>query len=102
MGPMPSSKPKSHLSGKKYTPGHTSVIEAARAPVQAAARLACVSKISLGFITSIGNGPISIKFLPEGTGCLLAKVRGSRSIQEIRVYTSDTEQTMAGMRSALS
>ena len=80
-----------HLSGGKYTASHTTVIEAAVAPTRAAASLDCVSKISLGLIKTLRNGPIALKFSDEGPGCLLAKVRGARSIQEVRIYTSDKD-----------
>ena len=97
---MASSKASGHLSGGKYTARHTTVIDAASLPAQAAARLACVSKISLGLIKTLRNGPPAIKFTDEGTGCLLVKVRGGSSIQEIRVYTTDTEETQTVMQAA--
>lgn len=77
-----------HLSGGKFTANHTTVIDAAEAPSRAAAELECVSKISLGLIKTLKNGPPNIKFIDEGPGCLLAKIRGVRAIQEVRVYTS--------------
>ena len=94
---MASSRPSGHLSGGKFTASHTTVIEAADAPARAAAQLACVSKVSLGLIKTLRNGPPALKFLDEGPACLLAKVRGIRSLQEIRVYTSDKEATKAAM-----
>ena len=97
---MASNRPSGHLSGGKFTASHTTVIEAADAPARAAAGLECVSKISLGLIKTLRNGPPAIKFLDEGPGCLLAKVRGIRSIQEVRVYTSDKESTKAAMAAA--
>jgi hypothetical protein len=93
---MANTRPSGHLSGGKFTASHTTVIEAAHA----AAQLACVTKISLGFIKTLKNGPPAIKFLPESPGCLLAKVRGTRSLQEIRVYTDDQEQAQAVMEAA--
>lgn len=86
-----------HLSGGKFTASHTTVIEAAEAPARAAAGLACVGKVSLGLIKTLPNGPPAIKFLDEGPGCLLAKVRGARSLQEVRVYTQDKEAVRAAM-----
>ena len=91
-----------HLSGGKYTASHTTVIEAADAPARAAARLACVSKISLGLIKTLRNGPPAIKFSEECAGCLLVKVRGGSSLQEVRVYTTDAEETRAAMTAAFS
>jgi hypothetical protein len=90
------------LAGGKYAPTHTSVTEAALAPAKAAAALPCVSKVILGIITPIRNGPISIKFLDEGVSCLLAKVRGPRSLQEIRVYATDKRRVMEAMELALA
>ena len=92
--------PSRNLSGGKYTATHSSVIEAAYAPTRAAAALSCVSKISLGMITPLGNGRPAIKFLDEGPGCLLAKVRGPRSLQEIRIYTSDKDKVSEVMLAA--
>ena len=54
---MAGSRASGHLSGGKYTASHTTVIDAALLPAQAAARLACVSKISLGLIKTLRNGP---------------------------------------------
>jgi hypothetical protein len=89
-----------HLSGGKYTASHTTVIDAAAAPAQAAARLDCVRKISLGLIKTLRNGPPAIKFSEESPGCLLVKVRGASSIQEVRVYSTDKEATQAAMQAA--
>ena len=89
-----------HLSGGKFTASHTTVTEAAYAPALAASELDCVSKVSLGMIKSLHNGPPAIKFLEEGPGCLLAKVRGTRSLQEVRVYASDLPQAQAAMEVA--
>ncbi|MBV9851870.1 MAG: hypothetical protein JO250_19560 [Armatimonadetes bacterium] len=99
---MANSRASGHLSGGKFTASHTTVIEAAAAPAQAAAQLECVSKVSLGLIKTLKNGPPAIKFLDEGPGCLLVRVRGTRSIQEVRVYTSDKEQTQAVMEAAFT
>ncbi len=99
---MAKSRPSGHLSGGKYTASHTTVIAAAEAPARAAARLECVSKISLGLIQTLRNGPPAIKFLEEGSGCLLVKVRGGRSIQEVRVYTMDMAETQAAMEAAFT
>ena len=99
---MASSRASGHLSGGKFTASHTTVIEAADAPARAAAQLECVSKVSLGLIKSLHNGPPAIKFIEEGPGCLLAKVRGTRSLQEVRVYTSDQEATKTAMAAAFT
>jgi hypothetical protein len=89
-----------HLSGGKYTASHTTVTEAAAAPARAAAALECVSKVSLGLIKPLPTGPPAIKFLEESAGCLLVRVRGARSLQEVRVYTGDAAQVRAAMTAA--
>jgi len=94
------SRASGHLSGGKYTASHTTVIDAALQPAQAAARLSCVSKISLGLIKTLRNGPPAIKFTEECAGCLLVKIRGVSSIQEIRVYTTDKDATQDVMQAA--
>lgn len=99
---MANNRPSGHLSGGKFTASHTTVIEAAHAPARAAAALGCVSKVSLGLIKSLKNGPPALKFLDDGPGCLLVKVRGARSIQEVRVYTSDKERTQTAMTDAFT
>jgi hypothetical protein len=90
-----------HLQGGKFTASHTTVIDAAREPVIAAEKLDCVTKISLGHIKKLPNGPISIKFMDEGEGCLLAKIRGVAFLQEIRIYTTDKQRTKETMSRAL-
>ena len=97
---MAGSRASGHLSGGKYTASHTTVIDAALLPAQAAAKLECVSKISLGLIKTLRNGPPAIKFAEGGAGCLMVKVRGVSSIQEIRVYTTDKEAVEEAMRAA--
>ncbi len=89
-----------HLSGGKYTTSHTTVIAAAEMPARAAAQLECVSKVSLGLIKTLRNGPPAIKFIDEGPGCLLVKVRGPSSLQEVRVYSKDKEAVIAAMTAA--
>ena len=91
-----------HLSGGKYTASHTTVIDAALGPAQAAAQLECVRKISLGLIKTLRNGPPALKFSEESPGCLLVKVRGASSIQELRVYTTDKDATQAAMEAAFT
>lgn len=99
---MANSRPSGHLSGGKFTASHTTVTEAADAPARAAAQMECVSKVGLGLIKALRNGPPAIKFLDDGPGCVLAKVRGVRSIQEVRVYTSDKQATIEAMQAAFT
>jgi hypothetical protein len=90
-----------HLQGGKFTASHTTVIDAAREPALAAAKLDCVRKISLGLIKKLPNGDPSLKFVDEGEGCLLVKVRGVAFLQEVRVYTTDKQATKEAMTRAL-
>ncbi len=94
---MAGSRPTGHLSGGKYTTSHTTVIKAAEMPARAAAQLECVTKVSLGLIKTLRNGPPAIKFIDEGPGCLLVKVRGVSSLQEVRVYSRDKDAVRAAM-----
>ena len=98
---MPGKK-SDHLQGGKYTASHTTVIQAARGPVQAAEKLPSVNKVSLGIIKQIAKGPLSIKFQDLGPTCFLAKIRGATSIQEVRVFTSDMEEAKKAMTKALT
>jgi hypothetical protein len=99
---MATHRPSGHLSGGKFTASHTTVIQAASVPAQAAAQLVCVSKVSLGLIKTLRNGPPAIKFIDEGPGCLLVKVRGVSAIQEVRVYTSDKEAVQNAMEAVFN
>ncbi len=95
------SRKSGHLQGGKFTTAHTTVTEAARGVALAANRLDSVRKISLGLITSVPRGPLSIKFTHESPGCLLAKVRGYTSVQELRIYTADFDEAKEAMSAAI-
>jgi hypothetical protein len=91
-----------HLQGGKFTTSHTSIISVAIAPTRAAEKLACVSKISLGIIKSIPTGQIGLKYMEMSPGCLMVKVRGTSSIQEIWIYTSNAAEVRDVMHKALN
>lgn len=91
----------SHLQGGKFTASHTTVIDAARAPAVAAEKLDCVTKVSLGLIKKLPVGVPAIKFTDESDTCLLAKIRGTASLQEVRVYTTDKQLTKEAMARAM-
>ena len=79
--------PKNHRSGKKIGKSHTTVIDAAEKVIDFLVKLPDVSKVITGRITSgIKNAPASMK-IEKKTGCLLIKVRGSKSIQEISIFS---------------
>ncbi len=68
---------------------HTTLIDAAEPIVDYLMRHMHVSKIVAGHITMrLKTAPHRLKMMEE-SGCLLLKVRGTASIQEIRVFSSD-------------
>jgi hypothetical protein len=89
-----------HKSGGKITASHTSIIDAAFPVVEAAERLAEVTKISLGIIKQVGKsrGRHRIKFL-EITGGWKLTVRGSSTIQELYVYSQSPASTRSSLES---
>jgi len=89
-----------HKSGGKITANHSSLIDAAFPVVEAAEKLPEVSKISLGFIKTTGKsrGIIRMKFSPIGGGWKIT-VRGSSTVQEIFIYTSDADETKTLLQS---
>ena len=83
---------KGHRQGGKISGKHTTVIPAAEKVVDFLNRRDIVNKISVGFIKhGIKSGRHSIKIAYMDSGLLL-KIRGSASIQEIRVYTIKGEE----------
>ena len=83
-----------HRAGGKITASHTSIIDAAVPIVAAAEKLPEVSKISLGIIKQVGRGGQQrrVKYLPITGGWKLT-VRGSATVQEIFLYTSQATST---------
>jgi hypothetical protein len=81
-----------HRAGGELTRSHTTLIDAAVPVVDLLQARPEVSKISLGLIKNIGKGSTGLKFHPAVGGWRLV-VRGSTSLQEIVVYTSDPAQT---------
>jgi hypothetical protein len=83
---------KGHKQGGKITGSHTTVIPAAEKLIDFLQKQKIVNKISIGFIKhGIRNGRHSIKIMQMNSGLLL-KIRGSASIQEIRVYTNKEDE----------
>ena len=72
------------------TRSHTSLIEAALPVVKKASQMPEVSKISLGIIKQINIGKPRIKFSTI-TGGIKAVIRGNASIQEIFIYTKESD-----------
>lgn len=82
-------------AGKKYTSTHTTIIEAAAPLVDFASEHILINKIVLGIIKSLpqSRGGITrrIKCIHE-PACLFVKIRGNRSIQEIRFFSNNIIQ----------
>jgi hypothetical protein len=84
---------KGHKQGGKITGKHTTVIPSAEKVVDLLQKNDLVNKISVGFIKhGIRGGRHAIKIMDMDSGLLL-KIRGTASIQEIRVYTTYPEKT---------
>jgi len=76
----------------KTTKNHTTYIKTAEKLLKELNKMSEVEKISLGFIKRTPNkkGKVGLK-VKEISGGLHLKVRGNTSIQDIYVYTKDTE-----------
>lgn len=84
---------KGHRQGGKIKGRHTTIIPAAEKIVDLLSRNPEVKKISIGFIKhGIKNGKHAIKVTDLDSGVLL-KIRGTASIQEIRIY-ADTKESV--------
>lgn len=93
---------KNNLNSGKMGGRHTALIDAAKPVVRSAQKMPEVKKISAGFIKhNIGTGKHRIK-IKEMVGGLVLDVRGSVSIQEIRVYTSDAAKTKERLEAEFS
>ena len=80
---------KGHRQGGKIKGRHTTVIPAAEGVVDFLEKNSTVRKIVVGFIKQgIKGGRHAVKIAQMDSGLLL-KIRGTASIQEIRVYTKD-------------
>lgn len=83
-----------HLAGSKISKSHTSIIEAAEPILREVRQQIEVSKIVLGPIRKVKNGPrrVKIQNIPAG---IKAICRAPNSIQDIYIYTSNPEQISA-------
>lgn len=85
---------KGHRNGGKICGRHTTVSEHAIKVVDFVEKLPEVTRISIGRLTAgIKNAPHCIKLM-ERSGGLLVKVRGSNTIQEFTIYSSDVKKTV--------
>ena len=78
---------KGHVAGGKVGGNHTTIIPTAEGLVKFLKRQKAVTNVSLGEIRQVGNGShrISVK---EITGGLEVKVRGTKTIQILKICTS--------------
>lgn len=81
-----------HASGGKITGSHTTIIDAAKAVIDAAKKSDLVTKIALGFIKA--NLPTGKKSMKAGeiTGGLSLKIRGVNTLQTIFIYTDNPKK----------
>ena len=93
---------KNHRQGGKMGGRHTTVIDAAQQVVNLAHKMPEVTKVVAGFITpGIKGGQQRIK-IKEMVGGLLLVVRGSASMQEVRVYSNNIKKTQRTFECELS
>lgn len=83
---------KNHAMGGKVTATHTTIIDVAEGMIAHAQNRREISKIVLGVITQVGTGKKRVRFTDITTG-LLVTVRGSCTLQEIRVFTRNKTVT---------
>lgn len=81
----------SHLSGKKISKSHSTIIDAAKKLASLLVASPLVEKLSIGEIRVIGNGPKRIKAVRSSAGIKLT-VRGRNSVQYFFVYTSKSQE----------
>lgn len=86
-------KHKGKRSGGKFTSSHTTVIPTAEKVVDLVHKCKTVTKISLGLIEGglrSAKGGERVKVMKSET-CLLLKVRGGTTHQELRVYARNVD-----------
>jgi len=94
-----------HRNGEKFGGNHTTFIDLAAELVDIAVSRPEVNTISAGVIQGgqgVAGGDRRVKFCDTRGGILL-KVRQSRSVQEVRIITTDPRATMVALaRAALN
>lgn len=80
-----------HLSGKKISKSHSTIIDAAKKLASFIVTEPSVDKLSIGEIRVIGNGPQRIKTVLSSAGIKLT-VRGRNSVQYFFVYTTKPQK----------
>lgn len=77
----------------RITKSHSTLIEEAEKIIKYLNRDDNVSRVSAGVIQSIGSGPIKVKITTD-SGAILLQVRGSSSVQDVRIFSSDFQHTI--------
>lgn len=86
-----------HRSGGKIGGKHTTVIDASKPVVDFLLKNVNVTSVTVGHIKmGIRASQQRIK-IKEETGCLLIKVRGSASVQELRVFSQDLRRVKVAL-----
>jgi hypothetical protein len=90
-----------HAQGKKVSRRHTTLIDAAHDVVKAARRVASVTNMTFGVIEQVKgsavNKRLKIEDIPAG---LRVVVRGSKTIQELFIYTTNRQETAKAITKA--
>lgn len=83
-----------HRNGKKAGGRHTTLIDAAEKVYDFIEEIPAVSRICAGQIKmNLPNAPHRV-IVKEATGCICVKVRGTKSIQDFKVYSQDPKKVM--------
>ncbi len=85
-------------SRKKATKRHSTAIPAAERVLRLLVRRQEVGKYTCGFIKSgLRSAPFRMKVTELTPKVLQLKIRGSRAVQEFKVFTSDIEATKSAL-----
>jgi hypothetical protein len=86
-----------HRCGGKIGGKHTTVIDASKPVVDFLTKHPEVTSVTVGYIKMrLKTAPQRMKIMEE-SGCLFLKVRGTASIQELRVFSKNIEQVKSDL-----
>ena len=94
---------KNSRGGGKYGGRHTTLIDAAREVCDAVVKIASVKSISPGFISAglkAQSRGMRVKVIKSRNSVLL-RVRGSTTLQEIRIFSDDIGECISSISSRL-
>ncbi|MES2953061.1 MAG: DUF2103 domain-containing protein [Patescibacteria group bacterium] len=92
-----------HRAGGKFSGSHSTLIQSAEIPADAANKQPEVKKVILGLISAqsgSSGGRKKVKITRTSPGVLRISVRGDNAHQEIFVYTNDEEATASAIINA--